>query len=399
MTFDCDAVICGGGVAGLSAASLLGGAGLDVVCVDPVPPVTAPDLQGADLRTTAILQPAQALLDRAGIWSRFGDAPAPLDIMRIVEAPASAGQGSVVRDFRSGDISEKPFGWNVPNWLLRREMMAHIASLNTVTFLSGTAVTSLFTRESEARVGLSDGRKLRTRLVVGADGRESFIRKKAGIGVTRMRYGQKALSFAVTHERPHENISTEVHRSGGPFTLVPLPDHDARPCSAIVWMESGPEVQRLLALPEAEFEAEMTERSDHLYGPLKLASPVSVWPIVSQIADRMWAERVALIAEAAHVVPPIGAQGLNMSLADLDVLTNLVEAAPDRLGAADMLKTYHRKRYPDVRLRVTGIDALNRASQAGSAPLRDMRALGLNALYALPPVRRGLMQMGLGASG
>lgn len=399
MAFDCDVLICGGGVAGLSAAALFGGLDFDVICVDPVPPVTAPDAPGADLRTTALLQPAQALLDRAGIWSRFGDAPAPLNVMRIVEANGQEGEASLTRDFKSSDISEKPFGWNVPNWLLRREMVAHIQTLDTVTFLAGTALTSLLTREKEARVSLSDGRKLRARLVVGADGRDSFVRDRAGIDVRRMRYGQKALSFAVTHEAPHDNISTEVHRSGGPFTLVPLPDHEGRPCSAIVWMDSGPEIQRLAALPVAHFEAEMTVRSGHIYGPLKLASRLSVWPIISQIADRMWAERVALIAEAAHVVPPIGAQGLNMSLTDLDVLTDLAEASPGTLGDAEMLKTYHKRRYPDVQLRVTGIDALNRASQAGVAPLRDLRALGLNALYALPPVRRSLMQMGLGSTG
>lgn len=397
MTYDCDVVICGGGVAGLSAAALLGGAGFDVICVDPVPPVTAPDQPGADLRTTALLQPAQALLDRAGIWARFGAAPAPLNVMRIVEAGGAAGQAPLTRDFKSSDISDKPFGWNVPNWLLRREMMAHLATLDAVTFLPGTAVTSLFTREREARVGLSDGRRLRTRLVVAADGRDSFVRERAGIGVTRLRYGQKALSFAVTHEAPHDNVSTEIHLRGGPFTLVPLPDHEGRPCSAIVWMESGPEVQRLAALPVRAFEAEMSDRSGHLYGPLTLASPLSVWPILSQIADRLWAERVALIAEAAHVVPPIGAQGLNMSLADIDVLTTLAEAAPDRLGKAERLRAYHAQRYPDIRLRVMGIDALNRASQTGAAPWRDLRAMGLNALYALPPVRRGLMQMGLGA--
>ncbi|MEM6481817.1 MAG: FAD-dependent monooxygenase, partial [Pseudomonadota bacterium] len=295
-TNECDVLISGGGIAGLSAAILFGRAGFDVICVDPVAPVTAPDEPGADLRTTAILQPAQALLDRAGIWSRLGGAPAPLHIMRIVEAKAASGQAPLTRDFAASDISDQPFGWNVPNWLLRREMMAHIASHDNVAFHPGTAVTSLFTRETEARVTLSNDRKVRTRLVVAADGRDSLVREKSGIAVTRLRYGQKALSFAVTHDAPHQNISTEIHRSGGPFTLVPLPDHEGRPCSAIVWMEAGPEVQRLANLPVGAFEAEMTERSGEIYGPLTLASPLSVWPIVSQLAERMWAQRVALIA-------------------------------------------------------------------------------------------------------
>ncbi len=153
------------------------------------------------------------------------------------------------------------------------------------------------------------------------------------------RYGQKALAFAVTHPIPHDNVSTEIHRSGGPFTLVPLPDLNGMPSSAVVWMEEGPEVQRLAALPQAEFEAAMNARSCCLLGPLTLASRRTVWPIISQIAERMYAERIALVAEAAHVVPPIGAQGLNMSLGDMRVLLELAEAAPDRLGDAAMLET------------------------------------------------------------
>ena len=136
-----------------------------------------------------------------------------------------------------------------------------------------------------------------------------------------------------------------------------------------------------------------------LFGPLTLASRRTVWPIISQLADRMYSERVALVAEAAHVVPPIGAQGLNMSLGDMRVLLELAEAAPDRLGDAPMLETYHRRRHWEVTARVKGIDVLNRASMMHAQPLRDARAMTLNAIYSLAPVRKTLMQMGLGARG
>jgi 2-octaprenyl-6-methoxyphenol hydroxylase len=155
----------------------------------------------------------------------------------------------------------------------------------------------------------------------------------------------------------------------------------------------------LAALPQAEFEQEMNERSCLLFGPLTLASNRTVWPIISQLAETMYSERVALVAEAAHVVPPIGAQGLNMSLADMRVLLELAQAAPDRLGDADMLAEYHRRRHLEVKARVTGIDVLNRASMMRAKPLRDARAMGLNAIYSLAPVRKTLMQLGLGARG
>ena len=392
----CDILISGGGIAGLTGAAAFGTAGFSVICVDPSPPITEREAQGADMRSTAMLQPARSVLEAAGLWDRLAPHAAPLQVMRIVDAGGDAAEPRLTRDFNASDVSDLPFGWNFPNWLLRREMVARLAELPNVTFRPGTRTTSLFTREREARVGLSDGTKVRTKLVVAADGRASPMRQAAGIDVKTRRYGQKALAFAITHPQPHENISTEIHRTGGPFTLVPLPDHAGMPSSAVVWMDDGPLSQARLHMDTAAFDAEMSDRSCHLFGPLTLASPRTLWPIISQQATRLSAERIALIAEAAHVVPPIGAQGLNMSLADTATLLSLAQDRPDALGDRAMLDAYHKARHNDVSLRVQGIDILNRASQVSSPMLRDMRAAGLNALYAMPAVRKTLMQMGLG---
>lgn len=274
-------------------------------------------------------------------------------------------------------------------------MMARLTELPNVTFLPGVATTTLMTREAEAIVGLSDGRKVAAKLVIAADGRGSTMREAIDIKVKTTRYGQKALVFSVTHPLPHNNVSTEIHRSGGPFTLVPLPDFEGLHRSAVVWMETGPEVTRLANLNEADFEAAINDRSCGLLGPLRLASRRSSWPIISQIASQMAGERVALIAEAAHVVPPIGAQGLNMSLADLSCLLDLAKDHAT-LGSADMLKAYHRRRHLEVQARVKGIDALNRASMIEGQFLRDLRAGALNAFYSVRPVRKALMKVGLG---
>jgi 2-octaprenyl-6-methoxyphenol hydroxylase len=396
MTESCDILISGGGIAGLTAAALFGNAGFSVVCVDPTTPVTERDAAGSDLRTTAILQPARELLDLAGLWKQLADHAAPLQIMRIIDAGGDIAEPRVSREFNAADISDQPFGWNLPNWLLRREMVASLARIKTVDFRPGTATTRLFTRQSEARVSLSDGSRVTCRLVIAADGRNSPMREAAGIHVSTARYGQKALAFAVTHPIPHNNVSTEIHRTGGPFTLVPLPDYEGKPSSAIVWMEEGPKAQALLNLDTATFESAMSDRSCHLFGPLTLASRRTIWPIISQSADRLSGERIVLMAEAAHVVPPIGAQGLNMSLADSRALLDLAQARPDGLGDAEMLETYHKARFTDMRMRVKGIDLLNRASMVSTRPLRDARAFGLNALYSLAPVRKTLMQLGLG---
>ena len=389
-----DILISGGGVAGLTAAAAFGSAGFSVLCIEPTPPVTDATAPGADLRTTAFLTPSIAVLQAAGLWQGLAPQAAALQVMRIVDAGGALQEPRQVKDFDASEVSDQPFGWNLPNWLLRREMLARFAELPNVTLRTGVSTSALVTREDEALVTLSDGAQIAAKLVIAADGRDSTMRKAAGIGVKTFRYGQKALTFAVTHLVPHQNVSTEIHRSGGPFTLVPLPDVDGKPASAVVWMERGPEAQRLFALPQSQFEDEINARSCLILGPLKLASKRMVWPMIAQLAQSMAGQRVALMAEAAHVVPPIGAQGLNMSLADLACLLDLAQTQP--LGSAQMLQTYPRRRHAEVTARVLGIDALNRASMAQAPVLRDLRAAGLNLLHGIAPLRRSLMRAGLG---
>lgn len=387
-----DIVISGGGVAGLTAAAAFGTAGFGVTIVDPAPPITDIMTKGADLRTTAFLQPARDFLDRAGLWDRLAPHASPLQIMRMVDASTVP---PVIRDFDAADISDAPFGWNLPNWLLRREMVTRLTELPNVDFRPGTGFASMLTRTTGARVKLTNGSLINARLVIGACGRGSPVRQAAGINVKTTRYGQKALTFAVIHDAPHNAVSTEVHMKGGPFTLVPLPDRDGKPCSAVVWMNDGATAQSLLTLDEDAFNAAATTRSADLYGPLRLTGRRTIWPIISQIADSLTAERTALVAEAAHVMPPIGAQGLNMSLADLSCLLDLAQDMP--LGEPAMLDAYTRARHGDIRMRVTGIDALNRASIAGNPVLQSLRATGIRALHDVTPVRRRVMDLGLRA--
>ncbi|MCH2163470.1 MAG: UbiH/UbiF family hydroxylase [Marinovum sp.] len=391
-----DIIIAGGGIAGLAAATAFGQAGFHTLIVDPSAPIIDRDSDGADLRSTAFLQPARDFLDRIGLWERLGPYATPLATMQIMDA---SGEKPVSRAFESADISEDPFGWNLPNWLLRREFSAALASQSQVSYRPGIAATGLRTRTGEAFVSLSDGTRARAKLAVACDGRNSTLRQAARIDVQTTRFGQKALAFAVTHPIPHENVSTEVHRSGGPFTLVPLPDHDGRPSSAVVWMEDGPTAQDLYALAIQEFETAMTERSTGLLGPLKLASQRTIWPIIAQSANALHSERLAIAAEAAHVVPPIGAQGLNMSLKDIAVLLDLASGTPEHLGDAHMLDRYERARKADIQMRVAGITMLNKTSQTGRPLIQQARAFGMQALHDIAPVRQTLMRMGLGAKG
>lgn len=388
-------MISGGGVAGLTAACLLGSVGFNVICVDPTPPVTEHDSSGADLRSTAFLQPSIAVLERAGVWTQLSTQAMALQTMRIVDTGGPDGAPRATRDFDASDVSEQPFGWNLPNWLIRRELMARLTALHCVDFRPGVSTQRMLARSKHAKVWLSDGTLIETDLVIAADGRGSKLRQDAGISVKTTRYGQKALAFVVTHDLPHENVSTEIHRTGGPFTLVPLPDYQGKPSSAIVWMERSAQALDLYEMPQPAFEAALLDRSCGLYGPLRLASQRTIWPIISQIAERFSSTRMALIAEAAHVVPPIGAQGLNMSLADMGTLLDL--AREHGLGSPEMLRRYDLQRRREVTARVSGIDMLNRVSMADASWLRDLRARGIGLIHDTRPIRKTLMQLGLGS--
>ena len=395
-----DILVAGGGVAGLCATAAFAAEGFETLCVDPIPPVTDENADGADLRSTAFLLPSVALLKRSGLWQRLDEFAAPLRVMRIVD---SGGKEHGVREqanFDAHDIDRDAFGYNLPNWLLRREMVSHIAKLPSARLEAPVKVDRITPRLNGALVQLSDGRQVFAKLVVAADGRNSGIRDQLGIKVKKWRYGQKALVFNVKCEQPHENVSTEIHRSGGPFTLVPLPDQDGLHQCAVVWMENGPRADNLQKMNETDFNAALNLRACGILGKLELSSKRILWPIIAQRAAHLNGPRTALLAEAAHVIPPIGAQGLNMSLSDLSALVDLTVAARNAgkdFGAPEVLSEYHRTRWPDMAARIKGVDVLNRAAMAESQGLRDLRRAGLKALYGLGPLRKAAMKAGLGA--
>ncbi|HET7410730.1 MAG TPA: FAD-dependent monooxygenase [Paracoccaceae bacterium] len=387
-----DILVAGGGIAGLAAAARLGTDGRKVLLVDPAP---AEPVGGGDLRTTAFLRPAIDTLTRAGAWDAMEAVGAPLRTMRIVDAGGRMRRPRATADFTGAETGHGLFGWNVPNRAARRALIDRLGAMPNVALHHGAAVETYVPRLDAALCRLSDGTCVAAKLVVAADGRESTLRRLAGIGHRRWSYGQKAIVFAVTHADPHGGVSTEIHRTGGPLTLVPMPDHEGRPCSSVVWMVPGPRANALAALDDDALGAELTAETMGLFGPLRVASPRAVWPIVAQVAHRLTAQRLALIAEAAHVVPPIGAQGLNMSLADIESLAEATAGQPDP-GDPAWLARHQRRQFPQTLARVAGIDLLNRAARTEAQPLRDLRGLGLAAISGIRPLRRLAIRAGLG---
>ena len=390
---DTDIVIAGGGPAGLAAAIALGTEGKRVTVLDPAPPARDGDDPSADIRSTAVLRPGRDLIDRAGAWEAVRDHAEPLWVMRILDAGVTP---PAMRDFRATDVGDDPFGWNLPNWRIRDALATRAEALETVHLRMGTGYASHVARDDRVRVRTRDGGRIDAALLIGADGRESGVRRNAGIDARTTEYGQTAIVFTVTHDAPHEGVSTEVYRTGGAFTLVPMPgDEMGRHRSAVVWMDRAAAHARRVDLSDAALSAEATDRAAGALGPLTVSSRRATWPIILRVADRMTAKRTALMAEAAHAMPPIGAQGLNTSLTDALALRDLCGDAADP-GASGVLSSYDRARARDVRLRAAAVDALNRVALSGFGPVQRLRAGVMQTLHRAAPVRRGLMRAGLG---
>ncbi len=386
-----DVLISGAGPAGSTLALLLAKAGLHVALVDAERPQEGPSK--ASGRTAALLTGSINVLRAAGIWDAVKDCATPLKIMKIVD-DSSAGTERVEVAFHADDIGRDCFGYNIPNNALRAALIAHVKAQKNITHLCPDKLTAYRIDEPRVRAQTESGIAIDATLIIGTDGRGSIVRASAGIEAKKHDYEQMGMTCLITHTKPHHFTSTEFHRPGGPFTFVPMPGN----CSSVVWVEKTPDAKKFLAMPKAAFEQAIQDRSHGLLGTITLASSPESWPLMLLSTDRLAGERSVIAAEAAHVLSPIGAQGLNLSLRDVAALAEtIVDAA--RLGAdigcKTVLERYETRRRPDIKTRVFGIDGLNRIVANDRAILKDFRRLGLRSLENIPALKSFVMQQGL----
>lgn len=389
-----DVVVVGGGPAGLTAALALAQAGLDVICLAPAP-ASGTQPPARDARTAALMQGSIRLLERLGVWSRLSGSVAPLwkmgivdDTRRLLRAPKAT--------FDAHELGTEPFGWNVPLVALNEALDAAGRSEPHLAILQEPARDFSIERE-EARVTTAGGRRIGARLVVAADGRESPAREAAGIRVDRHRDNQAALICAFSHERPHDSTSTEYHRRAGPLTVVPLPGNR----SSLVWVERPERAQALAALDSGGFAQALSEAIHSSLGRISRVSRRTVIEISGLAARTFARNRTVLVGEAAHVLPPIGAQGLNLGLRDAALIAELAgdaHYAQADIGAEGLLQAYHRRRNTDVAVRAGAVDLLNRTLLSDLLPAQAVRSAGLGLISLIGPLRRSLMRQGIGPS-
>lgn len=388
-----DVVVVGAGLAGAAAAIGFAQAGFAAASCG------VPDRQGAG-RTVALFGRSIALLRRFGVWDEVEAAGSPLRTLRLVDATGSLFAPRPV-EFRCQELGLEAFGWNVENARLADILGRTLEALPGVKRFESPARAFAFGADSAA-VTLADGREIRGALVVGADGKNSQARKAAGLDVSIQPYGQSALTLFLRHTRPHEDVSTEFHTRQGPFTLVPLPPAPGAPFrSSLVWLMSESEANRRMSLSDAALESEIERQSLGLLGSARIEAGRSAFPMVRQIVARLTGPRLALAGDAAHAFPPIGAQGLNLGLRDVEGLVGAcVEARGARqdIGSRAALGAYERARRADIGLRNLAVNGLNLSLLAPLAPVDAIRGFGLATLGAFGPLRRFVMREGLSPS-
>ncbi|TPP11101.1 UbiH/UbiF family hydroxylase [Rhizobium glycinendophyticum] len=375
-------VVVGAGPAGQIAAIAMARGGRRVALVGPQP-------DGSDRRTTALMHQSLDMMERLGLWDDLKPQAAALQTMQIIDGTKRLLRAPTVA-FRSAEIDLPAFGYNIPNAALLSTLAQAVGREPLISRFDETA-KSIIIDNREVRIVLSADAEITADFVIGADGRRSATRESAGVGVKTWSYPQTAVVLNFGHSLPHQNISTEFHTESGPFTQVPLPGQR----SSLVWVVTPKEADRLLALERDDLSGEVEARMQSMLGKVTVEDGVQAWPLSGMTALHYGRGRAAFIGEAGHAFPPIGAQGLNLSLRDIAALEDLLidrQSAPIAAAVGDR---FHARRRLDIASRTASVDLLNRSLLSSLLPVHMLRAASLQVLATVAPLRNLVMQEGV----
>jgi len=387
-----DVLIVGGGMVGLSLAAAAAAGGMRVAVVDRADPADVVD-EAFDGRTCAIAYGSKRVLETIGLWDGMAAEAEPILDIRV-----SDGESPLFLHYDHRQIGDAPLGWIVENRTIRRALYAALPGRPTIRLHAPAGLAGLERGDGHVSAILADGTRIRASLLVGADGRNSFVRRWAEIGTTEWRYAQTGIVCTIAHERGHRGIAHERFLPSGPFAILPMTGNR----SSLVWTERADLADTMMALPDDEFLEEIALRVGGFLGALSLTGPRWSYPLALLHANRYTAPRLALIGDAAHAIHPIAGQGLNLGIKDVAVLAEVLTDARRLgldIGQADVLERYARWRRVDNLALIAATDGLNRLFSNDIGPLKLARDLGLAAVDRLPPLKRMFMRHAMGTLG
>ena len=377
---DFTAIISGAGPAGLAAAILLAQEGVKTALVSPAP-------KGDDPRTTALMDPAIRLFRYIQIWDALADQCAPLKELHLVDDMGGYVSAPHLA-FKCEELELEAFGYNVPLALLIPALQARATALG-VHFIHEKAIDAV-SASDHITLTTESGLSLSAQVLLIADGANSVLRQKLGFAVEVKQLDQMALVTMFDHSGPHHNISTEFHKTDGPFTTVPMPGNR----SSLVWMAKPAKIEGLMALPDQAFATEIQLESHGLLGKISNPTLRKSFAMKTQSAHPLAKARALLIGEAGHQLTPIGAQGLNLSLRDAAVAADLIVGAADA-GSAAICADFDKQRRVEVTGRLAATGFLNSSLMSGFEAMHLARAAGLAAIALVPPLRKEALSKGL----
>jgi 2-octaprenyl-6-methoxyphenol hydroxylase len=390
-----EVVIGGGGFAGLALAVALRQALGETFTVTVADPALA-SATSKDPRASAIAAAARRLFEAIGVWDPVAVDAQPILDMVVTDSKLDDAVRPTFLTF-GGEVEEgEPFAHMVENRHLVDALVKKAKEVGVD--LRAKAVASFENGPQTIAVALADGENISARLLVGADGARSKIREQAGIATHGWNYGQSAVVCTVAHEREHNGRAEEHFLPAGPFAILPLTGKR----SSIVWTETTREAERIIALPDQEFHAELEKRFGLHLGELKVIGARRAFPLGLFTARSFIGERLALVGDAAHIIHPIAGQGLNMGLRDVAALAETIADAARLgldIGAPDVLERYQRWRRFDTMTMGVATDGLNRLFSNSSDVLRLARDFGLGVVERLPALKRVFIREAAGFTG
>ncbi len=381
-----DLVIVGGGLAGLSLASALRDTRLKIALVENTPPQRAP---GWDARVYAITPANADFLQRIGAWKHLDSARlAPIHAMKIL------GDGGARLDFSAYETGVSELGWILESSLMACELWESVKRQSNLTLLCPAVPRALEMSESAAVLTLADGQVLAARLLVGADGRDSWVRETAGLSAINTTYGEMGVVANFACEHPHRAIARQWFRNDGVLAWLSL----AGKRISIVWSTPEAHARELLALSTDELSARVAAAGQHELGTLELITPPAAFPLRLMRVPRIVAPRLALVGDAAHGIHPLSGHGINLGYQDARALAELLAATPEwqDIGNERLLRRYQRERREETVLMQTTTHALHQLFRETLPGIKPLRNLGMNLTNSLPIVKNLLVRYALG---